>query len=303
MEFLKILEGIRTSFLDNLFYILTYGGEELMLLGFVGILFWCVDKKTAYRIVFSYLPSILIINTLKITFKVERPWVRDPSLTIVEKARASATGYSFPSGHTQCAVSLWGTLAVKARQIWKKILCFAIIAVVMFSRMYLGVHTPADVLTSFVISVVVVIFVNMLIDRIEITKKHRLIIMIFLITLGVFYVIYTLILLKYGHVSYSDAADGCKGAAAGIAFAASWYAESVYIRFDPKCKNIWLQILKVAMGLGGVMIIRSGIKALFDSNILIDMIRYFLMMSWAMLAMPLLIRRFFAASEETGRPE
>ena len=297
MDFLRYLESIRTSFGENLFYYLTYGGEEIMLLAIVCILFWCVNKKTAYRIVFAYMPAILVINTLKISLKIERPWVRDPSFTAVEKAKASATGYSFPSGHTQCAVSLWGTLGLKTKKMLPKILFFALIPLVMLSRMYLGVHTPADVLASFAVSAVIAVVVNLVIDRLELTRKRRFIIMSFLTGLGILYVIYTFILLNTGRLTYADASDGCKGAAAGIAFAIGWYVESVHVRFDTRCKYIRQQILKAVIGIGGTLAIRSGIKALFEANIFIDMIRYFLMMSWAMMVMPIIIKHFFEVRE------
>lgn len=82
---------------------------------------------------------------LKITCRVPRPWALDPDFAIVEAARAAATGYSFPSGHTQNAVGTFGAIALQTKQRWVRWACIALLLLVPFSRMYLGVHTPLDV--------------------------------------------------------------------------------------------------------------------------------------------------------------
>lgn len=298
MDFLRFLESIRTPLGEKIFYYLTYFGEELTILALIGIAFWCVDKKLAYRMAFSYLLTAVVINTVKISCRIERPWVRDPDFTAVERAKASATGYSFPSGHTQGAVSMYGTFAHRTKKLLIKLIFILLIAIVMFTRMYLGVHTPADVLVSCVISSVIVIVLNIFADKTEFTQKGRLMIVCAIILLGILYLGYSLILMNTGKIDYANVSDGCKGVGAGFAFVLSWYIEPKYINFDTKCRNIWLQILKVIIGAAGIMLIRTGIKALFEANMIIDMIRYFLMLSWAMLAMPLIIKRFFQEKDE-----
>ena len=297
MEFLRMLEGIRTPLGETVFMILTYGGEELMLFGLILVSYWCVDKKLGYRMVFSYLPSALAINVLKLTCRVERPWVRDPSFTAVEKAKASATGYSFPSGHTQNATALFSTLAYVSKKTWQKLLFFLIIPLVMLSRMYLGVHTPADVLTSFAISIVIVIGMNLLADRLTLTHKRRLIIMCVMLVIAMATCIYTYVLYSSGVIAYKDASDSFKGCGAGMAVVICWVIETRYINFDTKCRNIWMQLLKLLIGVAVALLIKEGIKhgfnALFGQTFFTDVFRYFLLMTWAMIGMPLLIKKFF----------
>ena len=101
MEFLKLLEGIRTPFLDSFFSVITTLGEETIFI-VVGLLFyWCIDKKQGYYLFFVGFFGTILNQFLKLLFRIPRPWVKDPDFTIVESARAGATGYSFPSGHTQ----------------------------------------------------------------------------------------------------------------------------------------------------------------------------------------------------------
>ena len=100
--------------------------------------------------------GLLANQFLKITCRVPRPWVRDKNFTIVESARQEASGYSFPSGHTQNIAGTFGAIGATSKRRWFSIVCIVIIVLVAFSRMYLGVHTPLDVLTSVAISLLLV---------------------------------------------------------------------------------------------------------------------------------------------------
>ena len=297
LKFLKVLEQIRTPFLDLLFYFITYGGEEVTLLAALCILFWCVDQKYAYRLAFSFFCSAMAIHMIKLTLRIPRPWVRDPGLTVVERAKASATGYSFPSGHTQTSTSLFGTLLFNTKKKWIMALSLLAILLVMFSRMYMGVHTPADVGVSFALSLLIVLIVNKLIDTLELTPGKR---MAFAIGLSIFAVCacsYSIYLYFRGLIPYSDMSDCCKGGAAGIGFALCWYLETMHIRFKPRAASFSKQVIKFLLGLGGVLLLKSGLKILLGTSVYANMFRYFAIMIWAMLIMPLIIRKFFTDAE------
>jgi undecaprenyl-diphosphatase len=73
--------------------------------------FWCFDKKHGYFLITIGFLGTVINQFLKVLFRIPRPWVKDPNFTIVESAKEAATGYSFPSGHTQSAVGSFGAVA------------------------------------------------------------------------------------------------------------------------------------------------------------------------------------------------
>lgn len=95
MEFLYFLESIRNGVLNIFFIICTSFGEELVLISLFAIIYWCINKKLAYRIAFSYFMSGIVVQGLKIHFRIERPWVIDPDFKPVEAVMDTATGYSF----------------------------------------------------------------------------------------------------------------------------------------------------------------------------------------------------------------
>lgn len=112
--------------------------------------FWAVDRRFGSFLMLNFVGSSLLNQTVKLTACVYRPWIRDPRIHPVAAALEDATGYSFPSGHTQSAAAIYGSVALwygKKRR-WLAWLMVLLILLTAFSRNYLGVHTPQDVLVS-----------------------------------------------------------------------------------------------------------------------------------------------------------
>ena len=105
---LRAIAELRTPLLDTLMQGVTELGGETLFMLFMLVIFWCVDKKKGYFLMLLCFTGTAVNQMLKITFCIPRPWVLDPSFEIVESARAGATGFSFPSGHTQNAVAAYG---------------------------------------------------------------------------------------------------------------------------------------------------------------------------------------------------
>lgn len=292
MDFLRYLEGIRTDTLTNVFKCFTWFGEELFVLAILCSLYWCYNKRLAYRICFSYFLSGLAIQTLKITFRVPRPWILDKNFTPVPSAIKTATGYSFPSGHTQSATALFGTLFMNTKKQWKRLLCILIIIGVAFSRMYLGVHTPKDVIVSFLISSVLIYFTH-IIFKDEFLESNKLMISIIMVLISCSVMIYALVLLKAGVIELKYAEDCCKAAGAGIGFSIGWYIETRFICFQERNSKYSVQILKIVLGILGAVAIKVGLKYLIGGSIIANIVRYALLVLWVCALYPVIIKRYF----------
>ena len=127
--------------------------------------FWCVSKREGYYLMIVGFFGTVINQFLKILCCVPRPWIKDPDFTNVESARAEATGYSFPSRHTQNAVATYGGIARYTRRGWLRVVLVVLTVLIAFSRMYLGVHTPLDVGVAAVIAVALVFALYPLMER------------------------------------------------------------------------------------------------------------------------------------------
>lgn len=165
MSFLYLLQEWRTPVLDAIFSTFTLLGEEAFFLFIALTVYWCIDKKNGYYLLTVSFIGLTVNQLLKLIFRIPRPWVLDPDFPIVEEAREAATGYSFPSGHTQNAVNTFGSIARFTGHRALRIVCLALIPIVAFSRMYLGVHTPKDVLVSIGIGCVLVLGMYPLMER------------------------------------------------------------------------------------------------------------------------------------------
>lgn len=291
MTFLWLLEGIRTPFLDQLMQFITYFGQEIIIIAVICALYWCADKRFAYLLGFTYFTAGLCVQSLKITFRIPRPWVLNPDFHAVESAIPGATGYSFPSGHTQGATCLFFPLALKTRKFWTKFLCILAFLSIGFSRMYLGCHTPKDVLASMGIS----LLVSALIWHFQFffldDARHLKLIAAILAGLSLAVAAYSLILMGNGTIEVKYAADCCKAAGAGLGFAIGWYVERTRLNFDTRTGNIWSQILKLAAGLAAALIIKEGFSLLFGSSILAKMMEYLILVLWVLVIYPYLFSK------------
>ena len=163
MNFLYLLEDIRMPVLNEFMLAITTFGEETAFLVIALVLFWCVDKYLGYYTLSVGFVGTVFNQFLKLLFRIPRPWVLDENFTILEQAREGASGYSFPSGHTQSAVGTFGSIAYITKNKKFRIGAIVIASLVAFSRMYIGVHTPLDVVLSVFIAVFLLICAHLLI--------------------------------------------------------------------------------------------------------------------------------------------
>ena len=292
MEYLQLLEKIRTPIFDKFFQIITELGYELVALGVICIIFWCINKNFAYKMGFAYFASGMLVQGLKITFRVDRPWIKDSSFKPVGNAIEKATGYSFPSGHTQSATTLFGALAFNAKKIWLKITFVVIFLLVGFSRNYLGVHYASDVIVSMILSLGCVWVFSKIFDKIENEIKYDLPVALSLVAISVLIVIYAFVLESKGIITDSKyAIDCCKTGGAGLGFALGWFVERKWINFDVKTDKIYKQIVKVVVGLVITLAFKEVPKMLLGDSAIVGMIRYMLVTFWVVGIYPFILKK------------
>jgi len=277
MEFLYLLESIRNPFLDQVFSLITHLGSEIVFMVLAVVMFWCVNKSQGL-----YLLSVGCLGTtvnqfLKLACRVPRPWVRDPGFTIVESARADATGYSFPSGHTQNAVGTFGCLAMGAKKNWLRIVLIVLAVLTSFSRMYLGVHTLSDVLVSAGIALLMVAAMHPLFKGLEEHPERGLWILLGLFLVNVLYVLYANLWQFPADVDPENLEHGVKNAAklmgALLGMAIGYGIDLKWIRFKTEATPVG-QILKCVLGLVIVLAIKEGLKPVLGSGSLSSAVRY-----------------------------
>ena len=283
MQLLYALQTIRTPFLDTIIGLITRLGEETILLVIGMVIMWCIDKKWGFRFMFAGLFGTALNQLLKAIFLIPRPWVIDPEFEIVESAREAATGYSFPSGHTQSAGTVFGMIAMWMKKRWVTVTCIVIVLLVGFSRMYLGVHTPYDVGVSLATSLLTVVGVTALCERAK-TGKQKAVLSAGMVGFVLVLVLYVMLAPKRAaNVAEFDThgvenAWKLLGSMVGLVIA--WYMDERYTRFETKAPML-VQVIKLALGFALVMAIKGGLKpvlnSLLNGSYVAHAIRYFVM--------------------------
>ena len=291
MEFLYVLEELRTPWMDAVVSALTHlGGETVFLIAALTV-FWCLDKRQGYYLLSVGFLGTLVNQFLKITCRIPRPWVRDPHFTIVESARAEATGYSFPSGHSTSSVGTFGVIATEGKKLWIRLCAAVLCFLIPLSRLYLGVHTPADVLVGSAISLFFIIVLRPVIYREEGRRMPML--------LGLMLVLSTAFLLYMELNPFPADVDAANllsarknsytllGALGGMI--AVYYADR---KLDFSTEGVWyVQVLKTALGLVLTLAVKEGLKlsleALFGTHLALRAIRYFLVVLFAGILWPM----------------
>lgn len=296
MGFLRFLEGIRMPWLDEFMLLITQLGDETAFLVIALILFWCVDKYRGYYVLSVGFIGTLLNQFMKLFFRIPRPWVLDPEFTILEQAREGAGGYSFPSGHTQSAVGTFGAIAYTTKNRWIRIAAIAVAVLVPFSRMYIGVHTPADVIVAAAMAVALIIILRPVV--LGDCKKYIPVLLSIMTAMAVGFLLYVELFPFPANIDEHNLASGIKNAytllGALLGLLVVYIADEKWLHFPVKA-IWWAQILKVVLGLLAVLAVKSGLKAPINALVGASAgtaVRYFLIVVVAGILWPLTFRWF-----------
>ena len=296
MEFLYFLEGIRVPVLNEFMLLITRLGEETAFLVMALIVFWCVDKRRGYLLMTVGFLGTMANQFMKLWFRIPRPWVLDPEFTILEQAREAASGYSFPSGHTTSAVGTFGSIAASSRKKGTIALCVCLAMLVGLSRMYIGVHTPADVLVGALTSIILIAAL-----RKAVLSDHGMPVIIgIMVAMALGLLAFVSFYPFPADVDAHNLQSGVKNAWTMIGCMAGvlvvYHFEKKYVNFTTMAVW-WAQILKIVLGLGLVLAVKEGLRApleaLFGNPYPARAVRYFLIVLVAGVLWPMSFRMFY----------
>ena len=297
MAFLNNLASLRNPVLNWIMQIITYCGEELLFMAVALVLFWCVDKWKGYYILAVGFLGTIATQWMKLIYRVPRPWVEDPNFEIVPSAKSGATGYSFPSGHSQSAACTFGGIARFTKKNWLRIVCIVLMFLVGFSRMFLGAHYPSDVAVGLAIGILLVVVMYPIVKRAKENPRWMYGLLGCLVLVNIVYLVYlnvydfpAEVFLPENAENYTEGlANGWKLLGALLGLILAYTVDLKKLHFSEKAP-LPGQICKVVVGLLLVVGIQKGLKpvfALISDDAFWHALRYFCVVVFAGAVWPL----------------
>ncbi|MCR4589818.1 MAG: phosphatase PAP2 family protein [Lachnospiraceae bacterium] len=307
IQYLLWLQEMRNStggMFDEIFNGLSKFAVDLLpFLPFV--IFWGVDKAWGYFFLTAHWSGELLNGLIKLTVCAYRPWIRSDLIEPAGDSKTAATGYSFPSGHTRTATTIYGSIFVwqKDKRRWLAVLCAILILLTGFSRNFLGVHTPQDVVVGFLESILLIFVVSAASKKVKGNEK----LLDMLTVIGILVVIASLayIQLKPYPMDYDAAGellvnpskmmnDCFKACGAFLGFLIGSYIDRHYIHFEIPVGAKNLPLL-VCVGVG----LAFGWKEYFGPATVVaafgghwgNFISRLIMLLFAMIVWPVVISR------------
>ncbi len=237
-EFRNAIGACLVSFMSKMSFI----GEMNTVLAIIALIYWCVSKEYGNYFLMGWSGGRVVNGFLKVSACAYRPWIRDARIIPDSEAMATATGYSFPSGHSTNGGALFGGGMIRKEFSKTLRIVFAIIMVLIaFSRIFLGVHTPQDILVGTLVGLLVMWLTMKLIAWLDKHPGKDLLVAGIAIAIAVSVAIYAAV--KPYPVDYNEAGellvdgakmanDTYKGVGWCIGFFAGWLLEKRYINFS-----------------------------------------------------------------------
>ncbi len=270
-------------------------GEEPAFLVILPAFYWSINKRLGRQLGYIFLLSALINNIAKNFARQPRPFWLDPDVQ-----KGEADGYGLPSGHVQNATAVYLLLVFWARRAWAWALGLLYVAVMGFSRFYLGVHFLQDIAVGFALGLLVLgaflgwqrVFAERYSRRI---LGRRLLIMILIPTIlaGV-YVVGLLLLgpptsdapwASFIPAAELNAREDVVSTVAGLlGFGIGMLLESSRVRFRVE-GPAWKRILRYVLGTVVSVGIWGGLRAVFPAEpewvaLPLRFVRYLLLVLW-----------------------
>ena len=266
--------------LDWPFRAFTFMGDEEFFLLLLPLVYWCLDRRMGARLTVAFLVSAYTNAVAKTLAAQPRPLDYAPERV---KVLWDATGYGFPSGHTQSAVVVWGYLAAQARRRWVWILAAVMMLFIPLSRIYLGVHFPYDVLGGYVIGAALLLLYLWLEPGIERWLEEKGLIW----RLGVATLAPLILMLLF------LTPDGVTSGATLMGMGVGFVLERHWVRFDSG-GPVWKRIVRFLLGVVVLVALWLGLRIAFsglEPALLFRFARYGLVGLWGSLGAPWAFRR------------
>ncbi len=282
------------------------GNEEFFLL-LLPLIYWLINRKVGAQLGVLLLVSVCLNDIGKLLFQLPRPyWTGSVLALTTEKS------FGFPSGHAQNAALLWPFVALqsKNKKLWGW-LSVALLALISFSRIYLGAHYPLDILGGWLIGGALLLFTikyqSAIIARWTRSSLFERFAMVF-VMVGCIALAFALA--GMGKAFEADASPEAYALANAISSMVARIAAltglllglAIAPRFETS-GSVVQKVGRLLLGLVGLAFFYIGLKKILPDESLFRFVRYFLTTFWVIFGVPTLFLKLgLAQREKINRP-
>jgi len=284
------LRSIATPGLDRVIKVVTDLGSTTFYMIVIPVLYWCVSKSLGFSLAIVLSVSNYINVGIKFIVCRIRPYVAFPHLNAPEYLKLTGTGYSFPSGHAQGTSVFWTYLARSVRLKWIAATGIAVVVVVAFTRVYATCHYPTDVLAGAALGVAIALAYSEIERRLQKLSAQGRSRIGLQLAVSIALPGLAFALSAPRNPAFTQEVAQVLGFLAGAGI--GYTLEAAYVRYDVRA-SLPIQVVKVALGMAGLMGVRYGLKAVFPDTAFWNMLRYLAVAVWATLGAPFVFKQLF----------
>lgn len=275
-KILMYFQNLKTNTVDQIFLTLTRLVDGESIVAFICLLYW-FNKEVGTLVILSFFASGYLVQWIKVLSQIERPFIRNNEIKANTEALKTATGYSFPSGHTQTSVSIFGTLIFY----YKIYIALPFVILIPISRVVLRVHNTLDVIASIIISLVCIKYVS---------KYDNLYLSYLFIFLSIIFLIYLIIKYLNKKIPKNETYDALKMLGGGLGFFVSVVIDTKYLQISNI--NISGNIAVIATCMLSIAVVYTGLnKTIFKNAFYLKVLEYFLLSITIFIICPYLIMK------------
>ena len=297
--FYSTIPAVRT-----IFEVITYLGEDIILISMVAFFYVIYDKKFAKNLAFSLMASTYLNGVVKDVIKDPRPTTNiDPTAEL----GFTETSYGFPSGHSQNAVATWGYLAYELKDQSKykpfvpSLICSIVIFLIASSRVIIGVHDMNDIVGGTLIGILfLLVFIYVEPKITEKIKTLSLLVKIGLsIVASIVLLIVGMVLFPYqgygnfvtGAVPYDDIGPYAQVAGAILGLSIGYLLEEEYVKYDPSALDNKQKLINLAVGMVILLVLFYLLEFFLKINVITRFTRFALIAFILTFVVPLIFTK------------
>jgi undecaprenyl-diphosphatase len=281
---LLFFQRLATPDLNQTAEIITMLGEQYFIIAVITFVYWVISRKNGFKLASIFVFSAVLNVILKIFIRTPRPFEEIASLT--PQRIETATGYAFPSGHTQGATSFFTAVALILRRWWVTVITAVLMTAVGLTRVYLRVHWPADAAAGLVLGVAIALGLNAVIDKLWTSPRKLRRFFLILETAVFFITVAVFILHETVYEPGWKVEDFFKISGISMGLVAGFFLQERCVRFNPAEGTLLLKGLRYILGLGTTLGLLLGLSAVFPELLWFDYLRYGLVGFWVAYCWP-----------------